>query len=1113
MSRRRTGPLLSDDADRRCAATVFDRNLVVVAGAGTGKTALLVERALNLVAGAEIPIDQVAAITFTEKAAAELRERLARGLDELQSLASENAAIEAAGRNTEAGRAYAWLRQEAGVAAGAIAARALAALLGLDSASVSTLHAFCSEILKRHPREAGVDPAFQVDEGPTFRSLFEEEWERFLQDELGPGAPRPEVWRRALGIGGALDAVRALGSVLASFRLPWDPVQEPAYRTASPRDLLGEEVALLLGRIATIRRGATGMNRNMEIFLDLSARCLQAFLDGGPAALASVGGEWSLQEYLDKGIPAPGKNLAGCPAAEVEEVAGQARRLAVALTRAGEETIAALVEAAAPLARRARERLLAAGYVSFDGLLRLTRDLLARNPDIRRELGARHRAILVDEFQDTDPLQYQILFFLAEEDGAPAGDPYEARIAPGRLFIVGDPKQSIYRFRGADIEAYRRAVDRITACGGRRLTLNNSFRSPAGIVTPINTLFESWMGREITDEQPAYEPIVAASEWEGDGRPLIAIWSVAAAGNVEERRRAEGEAIAAWIAENLDRREATGEPLPCRHVALLFRALTSVSVYTQALRSAGLPFVVEGGKNFYERPEVGDLIAFLRAAANPNDGAELLAVLRGPLGGVEDAELAAFVTAGGRLGTPGPGGPDRSRFPGVHRPLEFIETFRSGMRGRSPDDIIRSALRETPLLALHASQFEGAQRVANLRKLAARAEDLARRGLSLEETLGAIEEEFQEAREEGESPLADETVDAVRILSVHKAKGLEFPVVIVPDVGRGPGGGGRSGTDAAWVQGPGSGSLAVCLDDGTTNAAWIRHARSARRHEEAEEKRVLYVACTRAKRRLVLVNSNDRRQAPWRDALASLGYSIAEGFPDGGLLPGGLVEHRLIQGVSLRPDASRAVIDAKWKEAALAFERAAAVVASTRPPLRSPAAAAEPGPTGAGAGPPGGGGVQWAVERWDLKPPGSLGDLARAALAALLAEAESDAAPPDLRSRAEAETGRIVDEILRSPLPARLSSLSILGREVPLLFRDGQGVTWSGVCDLVYRDEDGGIVVADYKTERLEEEPRSAAERYRAQMLVYVEALRRALPAETVRGEIIFVRPGISVAL
>ena len=147
-------------------------------------------------------------------------------------------------------------------------------------------------------------------------------------------------------------------------------------------------------------------------------------------------------------------------------------------------------------------------------------------------------------------------------------------------------------------------------------------------------------------------------------------------------------------------------------MAILFRALTDVDLNAQSLRRAGLPFVVEGGKNFFSRPEVGDLIAFLRAAANPNDRAALLAVLRGPLGGVSDVELAGFASSGGRLDRVSAGEVDASSFPGLLRVLGLIETFRAAMRGRSPDEIIRAALRETQLMVLHAAMFEGAQHVA-----------------------------------------------------------------------------------------------------------------------------------------------------------------------------------------------------------------------------------------------------------------------------------------------------------------------------------------------------------------------------------------------------------------
>ena len=226
--------VLTDGAARRRAATAFDRNFVVVAGAGTGKTALLVERALNLVAGHGVPMTEIAAITFTEKAAAELREKLARALDELRALARARTDTAGLPADTEARRAYAWLALDLGLELRHIEERALAALVDLDSASVSTLHAFCAEILRRYPRQAGVDPAFAVDDGPFFQGLFKVESESFLAEELGPRAPRAAIWSRALLLPGALDGVVSVGEALASFRLPSEATEAGALRPAPP---------------------------------------------------------------------------------------------------------------------------------------------------------------------------------------------------------------------------------------------------------------------------------------------------------------------------------------------------------------------------------------------------------------------------------------------------------------------------------------------------------------------------------------------------------------------------------------------------------------------------------------------------------------------------------------------------------------------------------------------------------------------------------------------------------------------------------------------------------------------------------------------------------------
>jgi ATP-dependent helicase/nuclease subunit A len=1138
---------LPDHEDRGRAVTLFDRNLVVTAGAGTGKTALLVERALNLIGSGELEIQSLAAITFTEKAAAELQRRLASGLDDLRSLAVEGPDPGSLDRDSEARRSYAWLAGEAAQDPTEVADRALLALTELDAASVTTIHAFCSEILRRHPREAMVDPGFVVDEGAGFERIFEEEWERFLAVELGSGAARPEIWKRALVLPGALDAIRSIGRSLGSLSVPDDAVADGAeYGAASLEVLLGAEIRALLETMRDVEALSSGMNPNMAAFLESTRLFLERCLEGGPQAMGSAPSPLPLKEYAGKSKPPePGSKLAGVSPERVRDVARRGLALVKNLAAVSEETVAALVEVALPLAARCRDRYLTAGYLSFDGLLRLTRDMLSRSAAVRRALAGRYRALLVDEFQDTDPLQYEILFFLAGSEEASASDAYSMPLASGRLFIVGDPKQSIYRFRGADIEAYDRAVTRILECGGERLTLGASFRSPDEIVEPINRLFTGWMRAGDEAERissPPYEPIASARGSASGSEARVEIWSVLSPGPIGDRRSAEADAIAAWIARDSSAADGGPDYTP---YAILLRALTQAGLYAQALRRAGIPFLVEGGRDFYERREVADLLAFLKAVANPNDGAAVLALMRGPLGAVPDTELARFAAAGGRLDRAGGAWIDLEPFPGVSRTVDTLKSFRERMVGRASDDIIRAALTETPLALLHASTFEGAQRVANLGKLVARAGDIARQGSSLERTLQVIEEEFQGERTEGESPLADETVNAVRILSVHKAKGLEYKKVIIPDLGRQASRSDSEGTGVAWLRRDG-GRPAVRLADGTTNVAWVYHRIMNDRHGAAEEKRVFYVACTRARERLILINSHmGNKAAPWRDALGFVGYTPTDdgdGVPaEGSLSPG--IRHLRIEARSGRPPRTRAGEESTlWTPAARQFlEVSEAAQATAVPPIRWPTGAGDlrqaitwqvvespvrmwdDRPEGSGGRPRpegeknvarlAGTSVHAALERWDFAEAGGLRELAieearRAARDELRRAFQGDATGGQLTRDVATQAEEIVNAFLSTDLPSRLAGTEMLGREVPLLFRNEEGVTWTGAIDLVYRDRAGRIVAADYKTDRVRGDAAAFAERYRPQMVVYVEALRRALPQADVRGELLFLREG-----
>ena len=1127
-----------DQEARVGATTVFGRNLVVTAGAGTGKTAILVERTLNLVGSGTAEIEALALITFTEKAAAELRLRLGAGLDRL--LLRSGGDESDLDRRRDADRSWTWLR-ERGERPAAIRERVLAALASLDAASVGTIHAFCLDLLRCHPRAAGIDPRAAVGEEAALERLLMETWDRFLRGPEGP-AGRAEAWGRAVGLAAAPEPARHLGRALARFALPFEALEPGSDPPAAA--LLAPVLDEAITSLRALRGRAAGLPPKMSGLLDSAARELAAIREEGLRPDRTR----SLAEIVraHASLPSPGAKLAGATPEEVKETARNALDLLKALTRVDDDAVAAALAIARPFARRARARSLARGLVPFDAMLRLARDLLARDGAARRRARARFLQILVDEFQDTDPLQYEVLFLLARrepggdapETGPP--DPWRVDLEPGRLFIVGDPKQSIYRFRGADIAAFRRAVALIEACGGASLTLQASFRSPDRLLRPINRIFAGWLGPEdgrawIGAHAPPYVPLQAAAPPEPPCGPArLALWSIDAGerSGARQGRTAEAAAIAAHIGARVAAGDRPGD------FALLFRAATDVDRYARALRRAGLPCLVDGGADFAERPEVNDLVAWLRAAANPNDAPALLAVLRSPLGAVPDAELHRFVEAGGRLG-PGDGTPEPSArpeatdTPALARALGRLDAFRRAAAGRDPEDVIRMALEQTPLCVLHAAAHDGPERIARLGRAAAQARTLAAEGLSLPEILAQWETAFAAGEETG--PLADETVDAVRLLTVHKAKGLEFRTVFVPDLGRAepvP----RSATgDVAWFAPDGGpGTAAIVLSDGRTNTARVLFDRDQARHEEAEERRIFYVACTRAREALILVNSRRDRKAPWTGRLEVLGY-VPE--PDGvwppeGTFAGGEVEHRVVRA----PEPASAVAPPSDPAPLLrAAERHAAtagrLVSESRPPLASPsgpdeavagdatngfedATATTPAlrgrPDGGRAARLAGSAIHAALARCDdfRDGPALLG--AALTTARHLAAAEPGSASVALAARVEKAIRGILAGFSASPLPDRLASVEVLAREAPILHRDAEGQVWSGTCDLLYRDA-GGLVVADYKTGDPGEAGTEPDTRQAAQMRIYVEAIRSAFPEETVRGEILFLRRGRAV--
>ncbi len=1117
--------LLPDAADRLAAATDFDQNLVVVAGAGTGKTSLLVERLLVALGLERMGVEEFAAITFTEKAAGELRERLTSSLEKLRRLASGRLAPD---EKEAATRAFRYLTGPRGLSPDLVARRAVRALEELDRAKISTIHAFCADILRAHPVEARVDPRFEVDPGPRLEALLEERWAAFLQRELGGASLNRKRWARILervplGVAEevALGSRRRSGAGrtggVAALSVPERLLRDGGAIEEVARELraLARRLALDLEEILARQRG---MNPRHVGLVQSFVRGLRSFeAEGVPGLRGLLTREPGLAAWLEDSdrVPDVGSRLENATEDEVKTVRKEARDLLRSLARVDDALLAELAEALVPFVRDARDAYLAGGSVDFDGILVLARDVLRDYRSVREALKRRYRMLLVDEFQDTDPLQYEIVLFLGERPGGGSEDAYGADLEPGKLFVVGDPKQSIYRFRGADYAAFRRSVERVETCGGRALTLTTNFRSVEGILRPVNALFAGGASPAWVESayQPRYVPIVAAR---GGGReaPSVEVWTVGGGGDAESRRRAEGEALASEIARGV----AAGE-CGYRDVFVLLRAFSDLAAYLRPLRAAGIPFVVDGGREFLERTEIQGLRAALRTLARPSDPAALLAFLRSPAGAVPDAELARYAADGRSWSWREE--PDAGKHPGIARSFRKLRELAAATRGLPADAAIRKVAVETHLLPLLALGFEGAQGVANLRKLAATAAGLAWDGsLTLDRILDVLDEE-RVADIEGDSPLADEQTDAVRILTIHKAKGLENRIVFVPDLGRGEPGGPR----AAWVPAvrvvrlP-SGALALSLETkGGSNSARALDRREERLHERAELLRLLYVAATRARERLVLLAGTPSRnyRAPWLEVLAAWDYRWKEPPEEGERLFGGAVMHRRVAGGAAPRRAEPSERPTHPAASVAAYGRALEVLrGAAAPPLKRPSGEEDEEPRDAEeiAGRPASRGsanqelaravgavVHHALERMDLANPRSLlEDLdSRARRAA--AETGTDAA----------RVGRAAREVLgtfvESPLSARLGTVEVLGREVPVLLLEG-GQTWRGNLDLLYRDPDGAVVVADYKTDALEDGA-ELVRRYGPQLAVYVRTVQRALglPAPP-RAELWMLRSG-----
>jgi ATP-dependent helicase/nuclease subunit A len=802
----------------------FDSDLLVSAGAGTGKTTVLTEKYLKLLEQRRAEVNEIVAITFTKKAAAEMSDRIQKRIREKfeQAVDPEEVAL--------------WQTQ----------------LNKIENARITTFHSLCLGLIREYPIEAGLTPATDVlddgeenllllqvitdtltaalhDEGLDIelltRLVFESNWEAF-------GKSLAELYHQVRESGLGFSAVAQLSTANLQAALAGNPV-EIHHLSMAVAELLAYAPTQKLTDRAQELIGAFGRE-----WPDYRKSITEARdLDGLMTALLGI----------KKALP---KNLPNCIKDRVVEIHQLVEDYSTKLLdREALKRIALLVELLERIDRDFTGVKLAAGMVDFTDQQLLARNLLRQNPELTEKIRQGIRYIMVDEFQDTNSLQVDLIKLLT-------GEGYSG----GRLMAVGDIKQSIYRFRGAEAGVILSFEEQMRAGQGRVIFLTRNYRSSQLVIRFVNQLSRQLFAGE------AFPYEALESTQPDTGAQLELVYSGEA--DLSEQARMVARRIAGLVRES----RTAERPIEYKDIVLLFRASTAMPFFQQALQELGIPYYAAGGSHFYQRQEVIDQLNLLRLVQQRYDGVALCGLLSSPYGGLTEEQLVLI----------GQGRPLVEQFYGSEtfspalpaaareRLLRFREVIVFLQENRELLDIpgiIRLALERLGYRELLWTMPHAGQRLANIEKLLVKADEFAAKGyhqlaafLAYIQNLEAIE------ITEGEAQTQAESSDVVRLMTIHRSKGLEFPVVILPDLDR------RfpAGATERFIFHKDVGiGLKIPLEnaDAGETSLWRRIKEGDKREELSELKRVLYVALTRAKQRLILVGSGAK--AAQDDTLAT----------------------------------------------------------------------------------------------------------------------------------------------------------------------------------------------------------------------------------------------------
>jgi len=1065
----------ADAGSRRSIVDGLDKNLFVEAGAGTGKTTAMVARIVNLIKKGRATIGRIAAITFTELAAAELRDKVRHELEK----ASADDTVDAAERG-----------------------RCIEAARGMDGASIQTLHSFAGALLREKPLEAGLPPNFSICDEIEADIRFEEKWQEWLQ--ILQESPAAADLLRLLNFGLKPDNLREIAMALHyNYDLLTVPVPAPP---PPPRAAVKE----LVDSLPFLRRSGalcTDPEDKMLAHLDRVVQLAEWLSELDPGSDYALNVLRSSRGFSADRVGRKGNWGNGTALADLREKLQELQELRQAELEAIRQSgLAVLLEQLRLLVLAYVDERRAAGRAEFHDLLVWACRLLRDDESARRHFQEKYSHILIDEFQDTDPIQAEIAFYLAadptaEGAGLKERDWAELPLLAGKLFVVGDPKQSIYRFRRADIATVERVGERMNS---DRAPLTHSFRSQKPIIDWVNKVFKQWM-----QASPGVQAEYLALEHAGLGPEAVlpqCVWRIGAQSGTKigETRGDESRQVAMLLHHvrtapwQVRGRDGVLRPAEFRDVCILMPTRTGLDLLERALEDGNIPYRIESQSHILGTQDVLELISCLRSIDSPADQVALVGALRSSAFACSDVDLLQYVEAGGRLDYTSPGG-------GGGRVLQALEALKAYHEARSwtpVDRLIEDFIRGQGMQQACYGRVRPREKLRRLQMVV----DLARayagvEGNSLRGYLDWLDRLSDERARMVESPVPDTDEDAVRIMTIHSAKGLEFPIVIMLGLNTSDR---RSSPSILFNKATRqleakTGSQATQFK----TAGYDSVLEGEEAAEAAEDVRLMYVAATRARDHLVLslwrkdekcraaqiLNYCGEDEPGWQEVDLSNVTLYAPGAPA-----------KPVE----KPDTAEDMVSWLAKRGAVVERASVPAAVAVTDLVKLAKEEAEGGEayyrTGRG-GTSLGRAVHSVLQVIDLATGTGLDDLSKA-----------QAAAEGIADKWQ-EVAKLARNGLQSPVVRRAIASGNFHREV-FVSAPYEGKLLEGFMDIIF-EEDGGLVIADYKTDAIdnEEELLQKKETYERQAGLYALLANRVTGKKVNEVVLVFLRSAREIAV